>query len=159
MKSTLANEDFKPYVYDDATGKRVKDLKDLKGNATIGIGHLLTPEELKDTKLLEEGITYEEAVNQYAKDMGREVDKLYNNAPELKELPPKAKEVLEDMAFNMGGNFIGEWKNFRNYLATGDYLKAKELILGSKYRKQVKGRAVRNANLLGELATLLVHTL
>jgi len=55
------------------------------------------------------------------------------------------------MAYNMGPAFIKKWPNFSKQIQRGEYKAAARNMLNTPYAKQVKGRAVRNAQVLASL--------
>ena len=61
------------------------------------------------------------------------------------------RRVLQNMAFNLGigsaatGKGLLGFKNTLEFVRTGQYDKAADGMLASKWAKQVKGRAVRLA--------------
>jgi lysozyme len=56
--------------------------------------------------------------------------------------------VLIDMAFNIGGPRLGRFEDMLAAIRTGDWQRAHDELLDSAYAKQVKGRAIKNANVL-----------
>jgi GH24 family phage-related lysozyme (muramidase) len=57
------------------------------------------------------------------------------------QLDPTRQRVQTDMAFNMGGNTLGQFKNFQDALQQGDYDSAAQHMLDSQWAKQVGNRA------------------
>jgi lysozyme len=139
MTTTQQNEGFRSKVY-----------KDSLGYATIGYGHKLTKEE-KKSGIFANGITREEAQKMYEKDEKLHTAGLYKNAPWVKEQPEEVQQVLKDMSYNMGAAFINKWPIFSRQLKEGRYKAAANNILKSRYAKQTKGRAIRNAETLASL--------
>jgi lysozyme len=91
------------------------------------------------------GITRDEAmmllrndIYQSDADLRRKV-KWYDRAPE------ELKEVLINMCFNMGIKTLLSFRNTLWYMGAGEYEKAAENMLKSKWARQVKGRATRLA--------------
>ena len=151
---TLSNTNAEPmHTTSDAKrrlkeeGFRDKIYRDSRGFKTIGIGHKLTASDIKSGRF-KNGITRAQAEALYLQDEKREQGLLNRSAPELRSAPDRVRGVLKDMAFNMGGAFLKEWKNFRKMLARGDYRGASRSIRRSRYYKQVPNRAERNARIL-----------
>jgi lysozyme len=98
---------------------------------------------IRDMKL--NGITEDEAmmllnndIYQCEQDLKRTI-KWYDDAPE------EVREVLINMCFNMGIKTLKKFKNTLWYMGAGEYQKAAENMLKSKWARQVKSRAVRLA--------------
>lgn len=78
--------------------------------------------------------------------------KLYKALPWVLDLDPARRRVLCNMAFNLGVGTPGGTKGllgFKNTLGMiqrGEYAKAADGMLASRWASQVKGRAVRLAN-------------
>lgn len=110
-------------------------------------GETLLMALIRDMKI--NGITKEEAIMLLNNDIYqadadlRAKVKWYDGAPE------ELKSVLINMTFNMGiGNSKKGLLSFRNtlwYMGAGEYEKAAENMLKSKWARQVKGRATRLA--------------
>lgn len=126
-------------------GLRLKAYQDTVGVWTIGYGH--TGPEVKP------GLVWTEAQAEaaLADDVLEHNIKLAAALPWLNLLDPVRKRVLQNMAFNLGignadtGKGLLGFKNTLNYVRTGQYDKAADGMLASKWAKQVKGRAVRLA--------------
>ena len=124
-------------------GLKLERYKDSAGNATIGYGHLIKPGEnlTKITKdraeaILEEDIEIAEGT--------------VNKLPEkiLSNLNPRRKEVLINMAFNLGGSKLRKFKKMFAAIKKQDFDLASQEILGSKYAKQVGARANELAEIM-----------
>jgi len=57
------------------------------------------------------------------------------------QLNPVRQRILTDMAFNMGGVKLGQFRNFHDALEQGNYESAAKQMLASKWAKQVGNRA------------------
>ena len=134
-----------------------KVYKDTKGEYTVGNGHLLTNPELKKLKetqvgLTPEGmeITQEEADDWFAadfKDANDDVNALYKGI----DMPEEQREVLVNMAFNLGRTKLAKFKEMRKGLVAGDSKKVADEMKDSEWYKQVKGRGKR---LVGQVAKI-----
>ena len=134
-----------------------KVYKDTKGKYTVGNGHLLTNPELKKLKetqvgLTPEGmeITQEEADDWFAadfKDANDDVNALYKGI----DMPEEQREVLVNMAFNLGRTKLAKFKEMRKGLVAGDSKKVADEMKDSEWYKQVKGRGKR---LVGQVAKI-----
>ena len=126
-------------------GFRSKAYKDTTGNWTIGYGHKIKPgeEHLKNASL-----SKEEAEQLLEKDAKEHYQALVEKEPWVADLPEGAKLAVADMAFNMGPEWMEKFPTAKEALLKGDYQKAADTILNSKYASQVGNRAVENAQLL-----------
>lgn len=97
-------------VYDDATGKEITNVAQAKGYPTIGIGHLLTKDELNSGKIKigdemvnwRNGLT-DEQINQLARQdtaIAAEAVEKHVEAP----LTQNQRDALISFAFNIGAN-------------------------------------------------------
>ena len=124
-------------------GLRLEEYKDSMGRATIGYGHLIKPGEnlIKITKdraevILEKDIEIAEGI--------------VNKLPEeiLGSLNPRRREVLTNMAFNLGGSKFRKFKKMFAAIKKQDFDLASQEILDSKYAKQVGARANELAEIM-----------
>jgi lysozyme len=121
------------------------------GKLTIGFGHNLSahgiPAWLTGRDLDGAGITEEEArrfldedIAQCVADLNAKLPALYNS------LNPVRKAVLVNLCFNMGiGNSDKGLLSFKNtlaHMASGEFDKAADGMLASKWAKQVGKRAI-----------------
>ena len=61
---------------------------------------------------------------------------------------PAAKAVVTDMAYNLGGAGLADFKNFKSAIQAGNYNKAADEIKNSAYYHQTGSRAQRNIDQL-----------
>ena len=107
------------------------------GHLTIGYGHNL-----------ENGISAKVALFILQEDLTRAEQAVKNAFPWWWKLDDARQFVLVDMAFNMG---LAGLKGFKKMLAaieSGDFDKAAEEMLDSKYGRQVVHRARLNAEIM-----------
>lgn len=119
-------------------GKKSKPYKDTVGKLTIGIGRNLD----------DRGITEEEIVFLFGTDVAlveKELDKHFKWWRDMSEV---RQRVLADMCFNLGITKLLTFKNTLEAMRTGRYNDAASGMLNSLWAKQVKGRAVRLANMM-----------
>lgn len=125
--------------------------KDTKGKRTIGIGfNLDEPSNRKKA----------EAVGLDVQDMlsgrtlsDKEIKMLYNESikqaandanaflPKAGRQPPVVQKVLIDMAFNLGLTKLNKFEKMREALLEGDYNKAADEMIDSKWYNQVGNRS------------------
>lgn len=119
-------------------GKKNKPYKDTVGKLTIGIGRNLT----------DRGITEEEIVFLFGTDVALVEKDLDRNLKWWREMSEVRQRVLADMCFNLGITKLLAFKNTLEAMRTGRYNDAASGMLNSLWAKQVKGRAVRLANMM-----------
>ncbi len=119
-------------------GERLKPYRDTVGKLTIGIGR-----NLDDV-----GISAEESAFLLANDIAKVEKQLDERLPWWRTLSINRQRVLINMAFNMGIFGLLGFKNTLAFVQAGDYARAADNMLISKWAKQVKGRAVRLAELM-----------
>lgn len=134
------HEGRRPLAYDDATGETIKPGYTMVGNATIGVGTLIGPGG---------GLT------------SAEIDLLFhnrdeiaahfvdNNLPIKTPLPVLARDVLIEMAFQLGGGGLLKFHHMLAALDIGDYVGAGDEILNSEIKH---GRAMELADLMRSCA-------
>lgn len=123
-------------------GLRLKPYVDTVGKTSIGIGR-----NLDDI-----GISEEEARHLLDNDVEWVIEELDRTMPWWLTMPEPAQRALANMAFNVG---LPTLKLFRNMLAAlqaGDYRKAADEALDSRWARQVGSRAERIAALYRQAA-------
>ena len=136
--------------------------KDTKGKRTIGIGfNLDEPSNRKKA----------EAVGLNVQDMlsgrtlsDKEIKMLYNESikqaandanaflPRAGRQPPVVQKVLIDMAFNLGLTKLNKFEKMREALLEGDYNKAANEMIDSKWYNQVGNRSKRLVKMMRSAA-------
>lgn len=119
-------------------GKKSKPYKDTVGKLTIGIGRNLD----------DRGITEEEIVFLFGTDVALVEKELDKNLKWWRDMSEVRQRVLADMCFNLGITKLLAFKNTLEAMRTGRYNDAASGMLNSLWAKQVKGRAVRLANMM-----------
>lgn len=119
-------------------GKKSKPYKDTVGKLTIGIGRNLD----------DRGITEEEIVFLFGTDVAIVEKELDKNLRWWRDMSEVRQRVLADMCFNLGITKLLAFKNTLEAMRTGRYNDAASGMLNSLWAKQVKGRAVRLANMM-----------
>ncbi len=132
-------------------GVRQIAYKDSLGLLTIGIGHLLNavrdarlPEPLR-TAVAARRLTDAQVEELFAIDLEEHQEALKQYYPWVSDLDEVRRAVLIDMAFNMGPAFLAGWPNFVRQLQAGDWKGAAANMRGTRWARQVKGRAERLA--------------
>lgn len=115
----------------------MKPYKDTEGKLTIGSGR-----NLDDV-----GISESEALMLLANDIRRcQVEA--NQFAWFKYLSPVRQDVILSMLFNLGITRFKGFKKLISALIRSDYKSAADEMLNSKWRVQVKDRAVELANMM-----------
>lgn len=124
-------------------GLVLKAYQDTVGVWTIGYGHAhVQPGTVW---------TAEQAETALRQDVLEHNAKLAAALPWVNGLDPVRRRVLQNMAFNLGvgdakrGTGLLGFKNTLEFVRTGQYDRAADGMLASKWAKQVKGRATRLA--------------
>lgn len=122
----------------------LKPYKDSVGKLTIGVGR-----NLDDV-----GIFEDEADLMLKNDIDRCIHDLNYHLTWWNDLDEVRQMVLVDMCFNLGIYGLLGFKNTLESIKTGDYEKASEQMLQSKWATQVHGRAIELSKMMkgGEIA-------
>jgi lysozyme len=120
--------------------------KDTKGIDTTGVGHNLQASPLPD------GWSYpltDEQVNVLlTQDISNVFADLDHNLPWWTDLNDVRQRVLANMAFNLGITKLLGFKNTLAAMRQGKYKDASSGMLNSAWASQVRGRAVRLADMM-----------
>ena len=108
---------------------------------TIGVGR----------NLESNGITEEEALYLLENDLNQTIAKLDKQWEIWRTFPAKAQQVCIDLVFNMGINTFMSFRKTRAFMELGEWEKAGEELLNSKYKDQVGRRAIFNSEELKSL--------
>lgn len=119
-------------------GLRLKPYTDTVGKLTIGVGRNLS----------DRGITEAEAMAMLDADIDLSVRELTESFGWFAGLDPVRQRVLIDMHVNLGLWRLRRFSLMLAAVARGDYQTAAQEMLNSKWRQQVKGRAVRLAQMM-----------
>lgn len=154
MKSSLNVP--KSLVNDE--GVRLSAYKDTKGKTTVGIGFNMQSGIARDVwekagvssdfdavMRGETKITPEEAMALANTSYDIAVDDAKSFLPNFDKLSPGRQEAVVNMSYQMGLPKLSEFKGFKSAMLTGDYNKAVQAILRSRYFKQTPERARRVA--------------
>ena len=129
---------------------------DSEGHPSIGVGFNLDSRVNQD--FLDRNPQIKEKIKNRVPLSKRDIQMLYNFSltiaykdamslfPNFQKLPKDVKKVLVDMSFNMGINKLSEFKNMRQAIIDGDFDKAADEMIDSKWYGQVKRRG---RNLVG----------
>ena len=120
-------------------GLRLKPYRCTAGKMTIGIGRNLD----------DRGISQNEAYAMLERDIQDCEQWLIDKIPEVyNKLDEIRQSVLLNMCFNMGIKGLLEFKNTLAFIAAGDWERAANNMLASKWAKQVGRRAIELSELM-----------
>ena len=118
-------------------GIRIKPYLDSVGKLTIGVGRNLDDTELSDDEV-------ELMLN-------NDIERAAKNAERFswwRELDSVRQMVVVDMLFNLGLAGFAKFRKTISFIGAGDYSKAAEEMLDSKWASQVGSRAARLAKMM-----------
>lgn len=140
-----SNEGFRGDVYRDTVGKR-----------TVGIGFNVDDPAIarfipSDVRLGQRSLTALEAQAIFKNrilPIATQDARSFMGEAAFNALDPVRQSVLIDMAYNLGGPRLGQFKKFRAALEAGNFSEAAAELLNSLYARQVPNRAKRNAEMI-----------
>jgi len=133
-------------------GKENFVYKDTEGISTIGRGFNLSRPDAKE-KIQSLGLNFNDILNKRVGLTDKQIEQLfkytYNEAlgvansflPNFETYPNTIKQVIIDMAFNMGPNKLNQFKKFRQALIRRDFQKAADEMIDSQWYNQVGNRS------------------
>lgn len=131
------HEGRRRYVYDDATGKAIKQGTLVRGAPTIGVGR----------NLIDRGVRDDEIDLMLENDIDDAIAEAMQ-FPWFAGLDPVRRAVIVELIFNMGLPRLRGFKNFLRYMSEHRWPHAAEELIDSLWRRQVdpvvgdgKGRA------------------
>lgn len=117
--------------------------QDHLGFWTIGFGRLID-------KNRGGRITEEEGEMLLSNDINQKVDELRRHLPWFDRLPPRKKQALANMAFQLGVQGLLRFERTLAAVELGEYAQAQKFALQSKWARQTPKRAQEIAAMLGE---------
>jgi len=109
---------------------------------TFGIGHMVTEEDMEYTWPVGTPVTDERILQVFHDDCNAactDASALFLN---FSSHPENVQRVLVNMAFNLGRSRLGKFKNMITAVNEGNYSKAADEMVDSKWYRQVKTRGV-----------------
>jgi lysozyme len=113
-------------------GMKLKPYRCPAGKLTIGVGR----------NLEDKGLSKQEALFLLRRDIAEVTNEL-RKYPWFETLDMVRQKVLIDMAFNLGINGLLSFKKMLSYLKAGDYEKAADEMVNSRWYGQVGDRSKR----------------
>ena len=130
LESIKKHEGYRARVYNDSLGK-----------PTIGIGFLIETLELS-----------EEVCEIILLDKLRKLSRsVMGKFPFFDSLPPDCKEVLMEMCYQLGVTGVSKFKKALKAMEDGDWEKAADEMLDSKWAKQTPRRAKEMSDIIRSL--------
>jgi len=111
-----------------------------EGYPTFGIGHMVTEEDMEYTWPIGTPVTDERILQVFHDDCNAactDASALFLN---FSSHPENVQRVLVNMAFNLGRSRLGKFKNMITAVNEGNYSKAADEMVDSKWYRQVKRR-------------------
>ena len=119
---------------------------------TFGIGHLVTENDPEFTWPVGSPVTDERILNVFHSD----VNDAYTDACAVflnfSSQPDTVQRVCVNMAFNLGRNRLSKFKKMITAVNEGNYAKAAEEMVDSKWYRQVKTRGVELVEMMKGVA-------
>jgi lysozyme len=139
-------------------GERLKVYRCTAGKLSIGVGRNLEDVGIRATeevclgltklRCIDQGISRAESRALLANDIAECEAALDRKLPWWRNLGPVRQRVLLNMCFNMGIATLLTFRNTLRFVRAGDYQRAADNMLASKWRRQVGDRAVRLATMM-----------
>ena len=120
-------------------GLRLKPYRCTAGKLTIGIGRNLDDRGISQREAY---VLLENDIQNCEKQLLDEIPEIYNGLDDVR------KSVLLNMCFNLGIKGLLEFKNTLTFIAAGDWERAANGMLASKWAKQVGKRAIELSELM-----------
>ena len=111
-----------------------------EGYPTFGIGHMVTEDDMEHTWPVGTPVTDERILQVFHDDCNAactDASALFLN---FSSHPKNVQRVLVNMAFNLGRSRLGKFKNMITAVNEGNYSKAADEMVDSKWYRQVKRR-------------------
>jgi len=112
-----------------------------EGYATFGIGHMVTEEDMEYTWPVGTPVTDERILQCFHDDCNDAIDDAQALILNFASHPNDVQRVLVNMAFNLGRNRLGQFKNMITAVNEGNYAKAADEMVDSRWYNQVGRRS------------------
>lgn len=119
---------------------------DTEGLATFGIGHLVTEDDMEHGWPVGTPVEHERIENVFEEDFEVAVTDARVLVLNFDTLPTQVQRVLVNMAFNLGRNRLGKFKNMIKAVNEGNWAKAADEMVDSRWYNQVGNRSVELEN-------------
>jgi len=108
---------------------------------TFGIGHMVTENDMEYTWPVGTPVTDERILQVFHDDCAIAYEDACALFLNFASLPEDAQRVLVNMAFNLGRNRLGQFKNMIKAVNEGNYKKAADEMVDSRWYHQVGRRS------------------
>lgn len=115
---------------------------------TFGIGHLVTEADPEYTWPVGTPVTDERILDVFHVDCNAACEDASALFLNFSSHPETVQRVLVNMAFNLGRNRLGKFKKMITAVNEGNYTKAADEMVDSKWYRQVKTRGVELVELM-----------
>lgn len=115
---------------------------------TFGIGHLVTEADPEYTWPVGTPVTDERILDVFHVDCNAACEDASALFLNFSSNPETVQRVLVNMAFNLGRNRLGKFKKMITAVNEGNYTKAADEMVDSKWYRQVKTRGVELVELM-----------
>ena len=117
---------------------------------TFGIGHLVTENDMEHTWPVGTPVTDERILQVFHDDCNAACEDASALFLNFASHPEDVQRVLVNMAFNLGRNRLGKFKNMIRYVNEGNYLMAANEMVNSKWYNQVGRRSKELVDIMKE---------
>lgn len=112
-----------------------------EGYPTFGIGHMVTEEDMEHTWPVGTPVTDERILGVFHSDCAVAYSDACAIFLNLDSQPKDVQRVCVNMAFNLGRNRLSKFKNMITAVNEGNYAKAADEMVDSRWYKQVGNRS------------------
>lgn len=115
--------------------------EDHLGNKTVGIGHLVRPEEPEYDLPIGSKVSEERIMELFAADCEEAYRGTLRVLDDSVSHPDPVYQIVMEMVFQLGVSGVLGFQNMRHALAHGDYYKAADEMIDSRWATQTPKRA------------------
>jgi lysozyme len=119
---------------------------------TFGIGHMVTPDDMEYTWPVGTPVTDERILQVFNDDCNIAYEDACALFLNLESHPDDVQRVVINMAFNLGRNRLGKFKNMITAVNEGNYQKASDEMVDSRWYNQVGRRSVELTEIMRKAA-------
>ena len=125
-------------------GEVLEVYEDSLGYLTLGVGHLIQPNDPEHGQPAGTPVSQETVDAYYDTDFDKHMDETVHVVGQdvWDELPGDIKEVLVNMCFNLGGTRLGKFRNMLTAVEDHDWERMADEMEDSRWFKQVGRRSI-----------------
>lgn len=124
-------------------GKKLQSYKCSEDKLTIGIGHLVLPDEDLYRQPIGTTITEAQCKSLFNNDIKIVIDEVGDVFPTYESLPTEVQKILCNMLFQLGKPKLSRFFLLRKAIAERNWVEAGNQMYQSKWRRQTPNRANR----------------